>query len=98
MEVRPQFVQGTLRQTPDRTWIELESPIEAMEDSTPLQLVMWDARPGGGRSEVEEIARVQQLDVEIIAIGLAAEGRLADSHEAFRVRIATQENFETRQL
>jgi hypothetical protein len=92
MEVRPQIVRGTLRQEPNKTWIELESPVLAMENDTPLQLVIWDARPAGGRSELEEIARVQQLEIEIVATGIAAEGKLAERSESFRKRIeAAQE-------
>jgi len=87
MEVRPQFVHGTLRQEPGKSWIELESPVIGLESGSPLQLVLWDARPAGGRGELEEIARVQQLELEIVAVGLAAEGKLAETRESFSKRL-----------
>ncbi len=98
MEVRPQFVLGTLRQEPGKTWIELESPVEGLEIGSPLQLVIWDARPAGGRSELEEIARVQQLELEIVAVGLAAEGKLAETRDSFSKRLALSQENDTRQL
>jgi hypothetical protein len=96
MEVRPQFVQGTLRQEPGKSWIELESPVNGLESGSPLQLVIWDARPAGGRSELEEIARVQQLELEIVAVGLAAEGRLAEARESFGKRLQLSQGTDTR--
>ena len=45
----------------------------------PAELVLWDIRTEGKKSEVEEIARIQQLEPSIVALALAAEGSLSGS-------------------
>jgi hypothetical protein len=56
--------------------VTLESADPSFEEAMPVRLVIWDDRKAGSRSEVEEIGRVQQLDVEIVALALSAEGKM----------------------
>ena len=79
MSSRPIHTQGILRKV-DSSWhIVLVEAHPSFEDGMTAELVLWDSRTEGGRSEVEEIARVQQLEPAIVALGLASEGSLAGS-------------------
>ncbi|MDP4229009.1 MAG: hypothetical protein Q8916_01235 [Bacteroidota bacterium] len=86
MSVRPIHSQGILRLTDSRSWlIELQEPHPSMEDGMPVEMVLWDARNEGSRSEVEEISRIQQLEPAIVALALAVEGTLAQTDFGKRV-------------
>ena len=75
MTSRPIHQSGTLKKK-DKVWsVELTSSDPSFEEGMPVRLVIWDDRKAGARSEVEEIARTQQLDVEIVALALSVEGQ-----------------------
>ena len=76
---RPIHTQGTLHKV-NSTWqISLIDEHPSYEEGMSAELVLWDSRSEGGRSEVEEIARIQQLEPSIVALALASEGTLANS-------------------
>ena len=79
MSSRPIHTHGILRKS-NSTWqIELAEIHPSYEEGMTVELVLWDSRSQGGRSEVEEIARIQQLEPAIIALGLASEGAISDA-------------------
>jgi len=99
MTERPHLASGKLRKQDGKWLIELDEStsglaITGLEDKSDVRLVFWDSRPVGSRGEVEEIARVQQLEIEIIATGLAQEGALAGKKEEFlnRLRVEGEES------
>ena len=100
MTERPHLVSGTIRSfstaqlepegttSESRKWyVEISEPITGLEEGANVRVVLWDERPKGSRSEIEEIARIQQLDIEIIATSLAREGALANERESFLRRL-----------
>ncbi len=79
MPARPIHTKGVLHRI-DSSWhIVLGEAHPSFEEGMFAELVLWDSRTEGGRSEVEEIARVQQLEPAIVALALASEGLLAAS-------------------
>ncbi len=76
MSARPIQTQGKLHFTGSSWHIVLDEAHPSFEEGMTAELVLWDSRSEGGRSEVEEIARVQQLEPAIVALGLASEGAL----------------------
>ncbi|MEP7235019.1 MAG: hypothetical protein ABI778_06965 [Ignavibacteriota bacterium] len=79
MSARPIHTKGKLQQI-DSSWhIVLDEAHPSYEEGMTAELVLWDSRSEGGRSEVEEIARIQQLEPAIVALGLASEGILEGS-------------------
>ena len=72
----------------DAKWlIELANWPESLEEGMRLGLVFWDKRQDGERSEFEEIARVQQLEIPVVSHGLGASGSLRDEARAFTERL-----------
>ncbi len=85
MSARPIHTNGTLHKS-DSSWqITLSDSHPSYDEGMTVDLVLWDSRSEGGRSEVEEIARIQQLDPAIVALGLASEGAITDSDFAKRL-------------
>ena len=84
MPARPIHTRGVLHHTDSAWHIVLPDMHPSYEDGMNLELVLWDSRAEGSRSEVEEIARIQQLEPAIVALGLSSEGSLADSDFAKR--------------
>ena len=79
MSSRPIHTHGTLHRS-DSSWqITLSDSHPSYDEGMTVDLVLWDSRSEGGRSEVEEIARVQQLEPAIVALGLASEGAIKDT-------------------
>jgi hypothetical protein len=79
MPARPIHTRGKLQMI-DSVWhIILEESHASFEEEMTAEIVLWDSRNEGKRSEVEEIARIQQLDPSIVALALASEGALAKS-------------------
>lgn len=77
MTTRPIQTTGTL-QSHNGSWhIVLAEGDPSFEQEMPVRMVLWDARQAGTRSEVEEIALAQQLEVGIVALALSAEGALS---------------------
>jgi hypothetical protein len=79
MSKRPLLSQGILTRSGDNWIITLSASHPSFADQTPVDVILWDSRPAGSQSEVEEIARIQQLEPEVIALSLSAEGSLGDS-------------------
>ncbi len=79
MTTRPIHIRGTLQKSGSSWHILLSEDHPSFEESMPAELVLWDARTEGNKSEVEEIARIQQLEPSIVALALAAEGSLSGS-------------------
>jgi hypothetical protein len=85
MPSRPIHTKGIL-QKKDSSWhIVLSEDHPSYEEGMNAELVLWDSRSEGSRSEVEEIARVQQLEPSIVALALASEGSLGGSDFAKRI-------------
>jgi hypothetical protein len=83
---RPIHTHGTLHKS-DSSWqITLGENHPSYDEGMTVDLVLWDSRSEGGRSEVEEIARVQQLEPAIVALGLASEGAISDEGFAGRLK------------
>lgn len=76
MTTRPILTSGTLDLTHGEWTLKLSSADPAFENGMPVKLVLWDDRDHGEKSEVEQIAQVQQLDAAIVALALSAEGKL----------------------
>ncbi len=86
MSSRPIHTQGILHKI-NSTWqIALAGEHPSYEEGMSAELVLWDSRSEGERSEVEEIARIQQLEPSIVALALASEGSLAKSDFGDRIR------------
>lgn len=77
MSARPIQTQGKLHFINSSWHVVLSEAHPSFEEGMTAELVLWDSRSEGSRSEVEEIARVQQLEPAIVALGLASEGALA---------------------
>lgn len=88
MSKRPLRSQGTLERTADGWSVKLASSHPSFADGTPVDVILWDNRAKGEQNEVEEIARIQQLEPEVIALSLSAEGSLSNSDFAKRFTIA----------
>jgi len=86
MSSRPIHTKGTLHKI-NSTWqITLIGDHPSYEEGMDADLVLWDSRGEGSRSEVEEIASIQQLEPSIVALTLASEGSLANSDFESRIR------------
>ena len=88
MPTRPIHTQGILHKSNSSWQITLNDSHPSYDEGMTVDLVLWDSRSEGGRSEVEEIARIQQLEPAIVALGLASEGAITDLD--FAIRISTQ--------
>jgi len=88
MPARPIHTRGKLQKI-DSSWhIVLDDVHPSFEEGMTAELVLWDSRTEGGRSEVEEIARVQQLEPAIVALALASEGALAGTEFGKKLTIS----------
>lgn len=59
------------------SWVvRLDNASDLFEEGIKVTLVVWSDSDEGNESEVERIARVQQLPVEVVARALASEGVL----------------------
>jgi hypothetical protein len=79
MSKRPLRSRGTLERSGDGWLVKLEASHPSFADQTPVDVILWDNRAAGEQNEVEEIARIQQLEPEVIALSLSAEGTLGNS-------------------
>ena len=85
MPARPIITKGILHKKESSWQITLSDDHPSYEEGMTAELVLWDSRTEGSRSEVEEIARVQQLEPAIVALALASEGSLGESDFAKRI-------------
>ena len=79
MAARPIQTRGILHKAGTSWHIVLGESHPSFEEGMAAELVLWDSRSEGSRSEVEEIAQAQQLEPAIVALALASEGVLAES-------------------
>jgi hypothetical protein len=87
MTIRPYEALGTIRKTEKGWSVELDQSVQGLEDRTPVKLLLWDTRSVGARSEYEEIARVQQLELEVVAAALTSEGAMENIASEFLNRL-----------
>jgi hypothetical protein len=87
MPARPIHTKGKLHLIESSWHVVLDNAHPSFEEGMTAELVLWDSRSEGGRSEVEEIARVQQLEPAIVALGLASEGALGGTDFGERLKI-----------
>lgn len=84
---RPVLVKVRMNATPilSNGWLERDgsSWVVRLETSSPIfaenlgvKLVLWSDSADGNESDVERIARIQQLPIEVVAVGLSSEGAL----------------------
>ena len=85
MLARPIQLTGIMKRSSTSWQIDVDGEYPSFEDEMNVRIVLWDDRTEGTRSEVEEIARVQQLEPEIVALALASEGLLRTSEFASRL-------------
>ena len=76
MPTRPLRAKGTLERSGDIWIVKLQSSHPSFADQTPVDVILWDNRVAGEQNEVEEIARIQQLEPEVVALALSAEASL----------------------
>ena len=87
MSARPIHTKGKLQFINSSWHVVLDEVHPSFEEGMTAELVLWDSRTEGSRSEVEEIARIQQLEPGIVALGLASEGALAGGEFGKRLKI-----------
>lgn len=85
MSKRPLRSSGTLEKTSEGWSVRLADIHPSFTDAMPIDVILWDSRPVGQKNEVEEIARIQQLEPEVVALALSAEGMLRSTDFAQRV-------------
>ena len=76
MPARPIKTSGTLQRNSNGWTVSLNESFPTFEEGAPVDLVLWDKREGSEKSEVEVISHIQQLEPEIVALALSAEGAL----------------------
>ncbi len=76
MPARPIKTSGILHQNESGWFVALGEAYPTFEENAPVDLVLWDKREGSEKSEVELISEIQQIEPEIIALALSAEGAL----------------------
>ena len=86
MVSRPIHTHGTIHKSNSNWQITLNEIHPSYEEAMTVELVLWDSRSEGSKSEVEEIARIQQLEPAIVALGLTSEGVITDSDFAKRLK------------
>jgi hypothetical protein len=88
MAVHQIEAEGVIRKGSNITVVELTENMQGLEDGMPVKILFWDARPSGERSEYEEISKVQQLELAVVAHALEAEGALRDHTSDFLKHLA----------
>jgi len=78
MSKRPLRSRGTLIRSEDGWLVKLDSSHPSFADETPVDVILWDNRAAGEQNEIDEIARIQQLEPEVVALALSAEGALRE--------------------
>ena len=79
--------EGKLARKGDRWLIELNDQPVGLDEGTRVGVVVWDRRQDGERSELEEIARVQQLEIPVVSHGLLASAAIREHADEFAQRL-----------
>ena len=79
MSKRPLRSEGILVRSGDAWIVKLATTHPSFADGTPVDMIFWDNRSAGEQNEVDEIARIQQLEPEVVALALSAEASLCDA-------------------
>jgi hypothetical protein len=80
MSKRPLRSHGTLQSVEDGWIIKIDAAHPSFTDTMPVDVILWDNRAAGKQNEIDEIARIQQLEPEVVALALSAEGSLPAFH------------------
>lgn len=75
MNVIPILSSGTLSRDGNSWIVRLDATSPLLSEGTNVKVVLW-ASGEGSESEVERIARIQQLPPEVVAVALMTEGAL----------------------
>jgi hypothetical protein len=76
MNVTPILTNGRLERNNDSWVVRLDTSSPVFAEDLNVKLVLWSDDSEGNESDVERIARIQQLPVEVVAVGLSSEGAL----------------------
>ena len=76
MPARPIKTSGILHRDANGWSVALDGSFPTFEENAPVDIVLWDTREGTEKGEVERISEIQQIEPEIIALALSAEGAL----------------------
>lgn len=74
MNVTPITTNGWLERDGSSWLVRLDSSSPVFAENLNVKLVLWSDDTDGNESDVERIARIQQLPVEVVAVGLSSEG------------------------
>jgi hypothetical protein len=72
----PILTNGRLEREGGSWLIRLDESSPLFAENINVKLVLWSDASDGNESEVERIARIQQLPPEVVALGLSSEGAL----------------------
>ncbi len=76
MNVTPILSNGRLEQDGSSWLVRLDASSPIFAENLNVKLVLWSDDTDGNESDIERIARIQQLPVEVVAVGLSSEGAL----------------------
>ncbi len=76
MNATPILSNGRLECDGDSWLVRLDSLSPIFAENLNVKLVLWSDDSDGNEGDVERISRIQQLPVEVVAIGLSSEGAL----------------------
>ena len=76
MNATPILSNGRLERDGDSWVVRLDESSPIFAENLNVKLVLWSDDTEGNESDVERIARIQQLPIEVVAIGLSSEGAL----------------------
>jgi hypothetical protein len=76
MTKTPILSSGRLERDGDSWLVHLDSSSPIFAENLNVKIVLWSDDTDGNESDIERIARIQQLPVEVVAVGLSSEGAL----------------------
>jgi len=76
MNATPILSNGRLERDGDSWLVRLDASSPIFAENLNVKLVLWTDDTEGNESDVERIARIQQLPIEVVAVGLSGEGAL----------------------
>lgn len=76
MNATPILSNGRLERNGDSWLVRLDSSSPIFAENLNVKLVLWSDDSDGNESDVERVARIQQLPIEVVAVGLSSEGAL----------------------
>ena len=76
MNATPILSNGRLERDGSSWLVRLDSTSPIFAENLNVKVVLWSDDTDGNESDVERIARIQQLPLEVVAVGLSSEGAL----------------------